>query len=456
MLSQIDLSKRGVTSLARLKEFLPILDAANLNDNEISYLSGIPSTIRKLFVAGNHLSSLTAVNHLANLQILDVSRNDLDSVNQLNCLKHLRELRLDHNRVSCIEDIMGIDSLVKISCVGNELIDLDLTRSKWDRLEVLDLSNNKIERITGLETLKSLHTLNLQDNDLQDLQLAQPLSSVRILKVSRNHLTHLNLADFPRLRTLYADGNEITHLGSIRGKPNKIETLSMRNQRVKSFRLMFNLFPNVRRLYISGNDLSVDFFPSSPIYTLNYLEATACKMTRWPINFGAYFANLRYANLNYNLLPDLEGFVGLGELKKLSMLGNRLGCDGLTHVIEQLRTMPMLEELDVRMNPCTLHFYLPVMIPGTSTSAAGDHLVVPTKCSIPDDRWNLVDANFRQGLPDEWYCKRMTYRALVTMACPRMSKMDGLILTEGEMKKARRLIEDAISDGEEGDFSAVC
>jgi hypothetical protein len=79
-LTAIDLSKRGATSVARLKEFLPKLDEVNLNDNEISYLSGIPSTVRTLFAAGNKISSLTAINHLSNIQYLDLSRNDLDGV----------------------------------------------------------------------------------------------------------------------------------------------------------------------------------------------------------------------------------------------------------------------------------------------------------------------------------------------------------------------------------------
>ena len=79
-LTAIDLSKRGATSVARLKEFLPKLDVVDLSDNQISYLSGIPSTVRTLSAAGNKISSLTAINHLQNIQYLDLSRNDLDGV----------------------------------------------------------------------------------------------------------------------------------------------------------------------------------------------------------------------------------------------------------------------------------------------------------------------------------------------------------------------------------------
>lgn len=52
------------------------------NDNAISYLTGLPSGIRTLHVAGNRLTALAIVDHLRNLQFLDISRNQLDSVSR--------------------------------------------------------------------------------------------------------------------------------------------------------------------------------------------------------------------------------------------------------------------------------------------------------------------------------------------------------------------------------------
>lgn len=171
---------------------------------------------------------------------------------------------------------------------------------------------------------------------------------MRILKISGNKLSRIPLSCLPRLRTLYADGNRIEELGNMQSTPSKLETVSVRNQLVKHFRIAFSAFPDLKRLYISGNDLATDFFPLEPVYSLAYLEAVACKLTRWPQDFAAVFANLRYINLNYNLMPDLDGVEGLRCLKKLSMLGNRVGCDGLSEVIEQLRSLPRLQEIDLR------------------------------------------------------------------------------------------------------------
>ena len=50
------------------------------DDNAISYLTGIPCGVRSLYAAGNRLTALASVDHLRNLQFLDVSRNQLESV----------------------------------------------------------------------------------------------------------------------------------------------------------------------------------------------------------------------------------------------------------------------------------------------------------------------------------------------------------------------------------------
>ena len=81
-LKEIDLSNKATDSVARLKEFLPALEHIRLDDNLLTYLSGIPGGVKELWVAGNRLTSLTSVNHLKNLRFLDVSRNQLDSLNR--------------------------------------------------------------------------------------------------------------------------------------------------------------------------------------------------------------------------------------------------------------------------------------------------------------------------------------------------------------------------------------
>ncbi|WWD17902.1 hypothetical protein CI109_102347 [Kwoniella shandongensis] len=459
-LRTINLKGKGADSVARLKEFLPKLDEANLDDNVVSYLSGIPSSVRTLHVAGNRLTSLTSVNHLRNLQYLDISRNQLDSVAQLECLKHLRELKADHNAITDLGGIMDMDCLIKLSATNNKVERLDLTRAKWGRMESLNLANNKIREVRELHKLTSAASINLDGNQLETLIPSRPMSAVRVLRFSDNDLSQFDLSLFPKLRTLYADNNRLSHL--YRSEPHsaggdRLENLSMRNQRgVSSFRLSLRDLENVKRLYLSGNALSDNFFPPSPLYALVYLELAACKMSTWPKDFAKKMPNLKVLNMNYNYVKDLSGVKGLKGLRKLTVVGGRLGgeegADG-RGVMEGLKGLTNLEEVDFRMNPSTLSYYFPLLLPNSSATAPQsvdpDRTIVPssnTTTAVPASKWNSYDSRFRKNLPDEWYSKRLVYRGLVMRLCPELNKLDGVSIEHGERRKAEELLRAAISE----------
>jgi len=54
--------------------------------------------------------------------------------------------------------------------------------------------------------------------------------------------------------------------------------------------------------------------------------------------------------------------------------------------------------------------------------------------------WNILDAQFRRSLPDEWYSKRLVYRGLIMASCPALSMLDGVKVEEGERRKAGMLL----------------
>lgn len=54
-----------------------------------------------------------------------------------------------------------MDSLLKLSARGNRIDKLDLTVSKWSKLEHLELPENGLGEVIGLEELKGLISLNL-------------------------------------------------------------------------------------------------------------------------------------------------------------------------------------------------------------------------------------------------------------------------------------------------------
>ncbi|KAJ7202834.1 hypothetical protein GGX14DRAFT_653064 [Mycena pura] len=462
-LSTVDLAGRRLESVARLKEFVPALDALNLNENQLAWLSGVPSGLRTLSVASNRLvlmstsrlyvcwlgpsvrtqlTGLTSYSHLLNLENLDISRNEVDSLRQLACLRHLRELRADGNQLTNVEGLEGLDGLMKLSLAGNTLRELDLASLRWTRLEVLDVSKNRIRSVAGLAQLQALVVLNLDGNELAALDAGAPMPRLRVLRVSENRLAALRVEGLSGLRTLYVDGNALvgdelrtggarTVVGRAAGREGRaggvlahLENLSVRNQRGGTPRLDVGPMRDAKRLYLSGNTLPTGFL-SVACYNLVYLELARCGLTALPTGVAQLAPNLRALNLNYNFLEDVRGLEGLARLRKLSVVGARL--KGTKALIRAVRGLPSVEVLDFRMNPCTLGWYLPLLVKGDEEQ-------------LSTAEWAELDARFRRSLPDAVYVGRLAYRGLVMGACGGVRVLDGVAVTEKERAKTQEVL----------------
>ncbi|TFY57019.1 hypothetical protein EVJ58_g7285 [Rhodofomes roseus] len=357
-LTSIDLSAHNIDSVARLKEFLPRLDSLTL------------------------LTGLTSFNHLLNIEYLDLSRNQIDTLRQLACLRHLRELRADGNRIDSVDGLQKMDGLVKLSLQENVVRSLDLQDYHWyvssstqharavlvggesvellrvsrsikltvinllpdrTRLEMLNVSHNRVSDVSGLASVPALVALNLDNNALDELDPDGAMPRLRILRLSGNRLKQLDASAFPGLRTLYADNN---YLGPIHKahRLTKLENLSLRNQGGKSgLSISLRDVRDVKRLYLSGNPLK-DGFIADPCYNLVYLELAACRLTALPTGLARLIPNVRVLNLNYNFIEDPRPLEGLTRLRKLTLIGSRIKHARL--LVRILRGMTDIEMLD--------------------------------------------------------------------------------------------------------------
>ena len=79
----------------------------------------------------------------------------------LSSLIHLRELRVDGNQLTCLDGILQLDGLLKVSAKHNQINRLDFTSARLPRLEVLECQKNCISWIDGVERLVNLMSLHL-------------------------------------------------------------------------------------------------------------------------------------------------------------------------------------------------------------------------------------------------------------------------------------------------------
>ena len=121
----LSLASKGLTTLHKLDDFCERIEELDVSDNQIGELQGVPVSLRNLKIQRNCLSDMTAWAHLANLQYLDISGNEVESLEGFGSLVHLRELRADNNYISSVMGILGLDGLLKLSLRGNGLEAVD-------------------------------------------------------------------------------------------------------------------------------------------------------------------------------------------------------------------------------------------------------------------------------------------------------------------------------------------
>jgi hypothetical protein len=127
------------------------------------------------------------------LNTLVLSFRGIYAIENLESFTQLTKLQLDNNQ---IERICGLNCLKNLT---------------W-----LDLSFNKIEKIEGLEELNQLTDLSLANNKIERLEGLERLKRLLVLSVGNNRINDLNaiksLRSFKHLRMLNLRGNPVSQL----------------------------------------------------------------------------------------------------------------------------------------------------------------------------------------------------------------------------------------------------
>ena len=124
-LRKIDLRGKALPNLHRLDDICCRLEELDVAENNISQVTGVPATVRRLKIQQNHLTSITSWSYLLNLQHLDVSSNDIDNLSGLSRLLHLRTLKADDNHIESLDGLWNLDGLVELSVQRNAIKRVD-------------------------------------------------------------------------------------------------------------------------------------------------------------------------------------------------------------------------------------------------------------------------------------------------------------------------------------------
>ncbi|KAI3340012.1 hypothetical protein F4824DRAFT_432311 [Ustulina deusta] len=163
----------------------------------------------------------------------------------------LEELDLYDNLVSHIRGLDQLTALTSLDLSFNKIKHIK-NISSLTNLTDLYFVSNKISRIEGLDTLVNLRQIELASNRIREIQNLGALKNLEELWLAKNKITELHgLAQLPKLRLLSIQSNRISDLSPLRDVPQLEELYVSHNALENLEGLEGN--PNLTIIDISNN-----------------------------------------------------------------------------------------------------------------------------------------------------------------------------------------------------------
>ncbi|CAL5985052.1 T9SS_type A sorting domain-containing protein [Hexamita inflata] len=186
-----------------------------LNSVDLKHICSIRSLVT-LYVVQCGLRSIDCIGSLINLEVLDISLNEVLKINQMRLLVNLKELNISNNDRINITPLKYLVGLIKLDLSSCAIKKLNVLKSLVN-LQYLNAQYNYSVDISALQYLKKLTFLNLTGCDLISIFYLSPLVNLESLKISNNHLVCLdaNLNNMNKLTHFEAFENRISDFTSI-------------------------------------------------------------------------------------------------------------------------------------------------------------------------------------------------------------------------------------------------
>ncbi|EAH4026811.1 LPXTG cell wall anchor domain-containing protein [Listeria monocytogenes] len=460
--SQTDLNKitsltatsKGIVDLTGI-DLLSKLTSLSISGNQITDISALNGLVNlsNLNVSNNKITSfnLNANSNLPMLSAVDIRSNNLKNINvqdqpklwTFKCdtgssseltevtLKNLPTLIVAGNGSSAyqndivfsstpglskviLENLPSISSSVRLDrCAIEELVINNLPK-----VSMVNISNNKITTLEGLENLSAVNTLYVSENLVTEIESMHAFPKLQKLELGWNALTNVVMDQvtaekFPLLRTMNVHGNNLIKI-NIQDQP-KLWTFECDTG--SSSELTEVTLKNLPILIAVGNgssayqdDIVFSSTPGLSKVILENLPSTSsevkldhCAIEELVIN---NLPKVSVVIISYNKITTLEGLENLSAVSKIDAYEN------LVTEIENLHAFPKLQTLTVDNNhisvlPTSLKTENPVL---TTLSAMNQTITLKQKVIVSDLVLDNEVKNFGQITTAKSISNKGTYQ----------------------------------------------
>ncbi|EKS8444446.1 leucine-rich repeat domain-containing protein [Listeria monocytogenes] len=194
----------------------------NLSNLTSVYMTLIPGTdlsplmnllnLKNLFLFNAGISDLSPFTNanLPNLEVLDLSGNQISDITPLSNLTNLSSLYLNNNQISDISPLSNLTDLVDLTLQGNQISDISSLSNLTDLVD-LTLQGNQISDISSLANLTNLKNLYLNNNQISDISPLSNLTNLKNLYLNNNQISDISpLSNLTNLRWLGLEDQKIS------------------------------------------------------------------------------------------------------------------------------------------------------------------------------------------------------------------------------------------------------
>ncbi|KAL2112734.1 hypothetical protein VUR80DRAFT_6616 [Thermomyces stellatus] len=220
-------------------------------------LDGEPPDTDEIIVIQSRVSSIPALrlDRFKKVARLCFRQNSIQTIEGLSCLAEtLTELDLYDNLITRIRGLDDLTNLTSLDLSFNKIRHIKNV-DHLTKLRELFLVSNKISRIEGLDNLRNLTSLELGSNRIRQIQNLDSLSNLEELWLAKNKITDLTgLACLPKLRLLSIQANRIRDLSPLADVP-QLEELYISHNALETLAGLENN-TKLRILEISNNKIT--------------------------------------------------------------------------------------------------------------------------------------------------------------------------------------------------------
>ncbi len=169
-------------------------------------------------------------------------------------LSELQVLNLSENKLLRVKVPASFSDLWFLNLSENPQLENLTFSSGLEKLEIADLSQCRLQKITFNTCFQTLRYLYLQKNEIRRIHFGEGWEALELLDLSENALTTFDLpSGFNKLAYLYLNGNRLKKLNFSAELP-ALDTLNLKDNRIANLaENFFQPLPQLQTLYLQNN-----------------------------------------------------------------------------------------------------------------------------------------------------------------------------------------------------------